>query len=46
MSIPPAAGLFPGVISGINADLIELKTDPDESIALGIAMAVIGNVIT
>jgi hypothetical protein len=40
-SISPVAGLFPGVIQDIDAELKELHNDPDESIVLGIIMAVV-----
>jgi len=45
-SISPVANLFPGVMKDINAELTELKKDPDESIILGISMAVVGNIVT
>lgn len=45
-SLPPVANLFPGVLSAIDQDLNSIRLDPDESIGLGLGMALCGNVIT
>lgn len=45
-SLPPVANLFPGVLAVIDQDLNALKLDPDESIGLGLGMALFGNLVT
>ena len=45
-SLPPVANLFPGALAAIDKDLNSIRLDPDESIGLGLAMALCGNLIT
>jgi hypothetical protein len=44
--LPPIAGLFPGVMKDIEGEMNSLRLDPDESISLGLTMALIGNLVT
>lgn len=45
-SLPPVANLFPGVLAAIDQDLNSIRLDPDESIGLGLCMALCGNIVT
>jgi len=45
-SLPPVANLFPGVLASIDQDLNSIRLDPDESIGLGLCMALCGNLVT
>ena len=45
-SLPPVANLVPGVLAAIDQDLNSIRLDPDESIGLGLGMALCGNVVT
>ena len=45
-SLPPVANLFPGVLAAIDQDLNSIRLDPDESIGLGLGMALCGNIVT
>mmetsp|Transcript_7904 Transcript_7904/g.23791 ORF Transcript_7904/g.23791 Transcript_7904/m.23791 type:complete len:200 (-) Transcript_7904:77-676(-) len=44
-TMPPVAGLFPGAFGDFSDEMKSLQSDPDESIPLGIVMAVVGNLI-
>ena len=45
-SLPPVANLFPGALAAIDQDLNSIRLDPDESIGLGLCMALCGNIVT
>jgi hypothetical protein len=45
-TISPVAGLFPGAFGDFSDEFRDIQSDPDESIPLGIVMAVVGNLIT
>jgi drug/metabolite transporter (DMT)-like permease len=46
LQLPPVANLFPGVLEAIDKDFNAIHLDPDESIGLGLTMALCGNLIT